>query len=40
MKLVAKIVGVKTATALLTCSESLPNKTHPVVRSLAKMVCG
>ncbi len=40
IKLVAKIVGVKTPTALFTCSETLPRKTNPVVQSLAKMVCG
>jgi hypothetical protein len=36
----AKIVGVKTATALLTCSQALPPKTPPLARALVKMVCG
>lgn len=39
-KLVAKITGVKLATAMLTCSQALPVKTPPLVRQIAKMLCG
>lgn len=39
-KFMAKIVGVKTATALLTCSQAMPRKTPWLARQIAKMFCG
>lgn len=39
-KFMAKIVGVKTATSLFTCSQALPLKTPRVARAIAKLVCG
>jgi hypothetical protein len=39
-KLVAKATGAKLATAMLTCSQAMPAKTPPLVRQIAKMLCG
>lgn len=39
-RLVAKLVGTKLATAMLTCSSALPRNTPHVVRTVAHMVCG
>lgn len=39
-RFMAKIVGFKTATSLLTCSQTMPRTTPWLARTIAKMVCG